>query len=156
MYRSPLRIKKAPRSGGMPRTSWRRGRDIEESHFMGTCKPEFKKRHPVLAGCLVSSGGEGGIRTREPLWVTRFPSVRAKPATRPLRVKRAVLYHYLDFRQRNRPQSLLVPRGQLWPGASRKWGYFGCRCVLSVLPPAPWPHPSHRFPSPTVADKCCL
>ncbi len=24
-------------------------------------------------------GGEGGIRTREPLWVTRFPSVRAKP-----------------------------------------------------------------------------
>jgi hypothetical protein len=23
--------------------------------------------------------GEGGIRTREPLWVTRFPSVRAKP-----------------------------------------------------------------------------
>ena len=27
----------------------------------------------------LSIGGEGGIRTREPLWVTRFPSVRAKP-----------------------------------------------------------------------------
>ncbi len=27
----------------------------------------------------LSNGGEGGIRTREPLWVTRFPSVRAKP-----------------------------------------------------------------------------
>lgn len=30
-----------------------------------------------LAGCF--SGGESGIRTREPLRVTRFPSVRAKP-----------------------------------------------------------------------------
>ena len=27
----------------------------------------------------MSFSGEGGIRTREPLWVTRFPSVRAKP-----------------------------------------------------------------------------
>jgi hypothetical protein len=41
------------------------------------------------------AGGEGGIRTREPLWVTRFPSVRAKPdyATSPFRVERGELYH---------------------------------------------------------------
>ena len=37
-------------------------------------------------------GGEGGIRTREPLWVTRFPSVRAKPdyATSPNIKRRGV------------------------------------------------------------------
>jgi hypothetical protein len=36
------------------------------------------------------AGGEGGIRTREPLWVTRFPSVRAKPdyATSPFQIER--------------------------------------------------------------------
>ena len=41
-------------------------------------------------------GGEGGIRTREPLWVTRFPSVRAKPdyATSP--IERRGLYQKLD------------------------------------------------------------
>ena len=44
------------------------------------------------------SGGEGGIRTREPLWVTRFPSVRAKPdyATSPFQTRR--LYHK-DFKR---------------------------------------------------------
>ena len=43
--------------------------------------------------------GEGGIRTREPLWVTRFPSVRAKPdyATSPFSAGK--LYHVLFRRQ---------------------------------------------------------
>src|SRR6266498_144293 len=42
------------------------------------------KHLPLLGD--VSISGEGGIRTREPLWVTRFPSVRAKPdyATSPV------------------------------------------------------------------------
>ena len=48
-------------------------------------------KHPSEKGCR--SGGEGGIRTREPLWVTRFPSVRAKPdyATSPCQA--GELYH---------------------------------------------------------------
>ena len=36
--------------------------------------------------CPCFSGGEGGIRTREPLQVTHIPGVRARPTTRPLRV----------------------------------------------------------------------
>ena len=48
------------------------------------------KKHPF--GCFVS-GGEGGIRTLEPLlMVTRFPIVRARPATRLLRISRRLLY----------------------------------------------------------------
>ena len=40
----------------------------------------------IKFGYLRLFSGEGGIRTREPLWVTRFPSVRAKPdyATSPI------------------------------------------------------------------------
>ena len=40
------------------------------------------------------SGGEGGIRTREPLRVTRAPGVRAKPdyATSPLAFRADELY----------------------------------------------------------------
>ena len=38
-------------------------------------------------------GGEGGIRTLEPLLtVTRFPIVRARPTTRLLRVKMALSF----------------------------------------------------------------
>ena len=38
-------------------------------------------------------GGEGGIRTLEPLlMVTRFPIVRARPTTRLLRISRRLLY----------------------------------------------------------------
>ena len=45
----------------------------------------------MIRGALLC--GEGGIRTREPLWVTRFPSVRAKPdyATSPYQA--GELYH---------------------------------------------------------------
>ena len=45
----------------------------------------------------LSISGEGGIRTREPLWVTRFPSVRAKPdyATSPFSADK--LYHVWLF-----------------------------------------------------------
>ena len=49
-------------------------------------KSTKNQKHP-LGRCFF--GGEGGIRTREPLWVTRFPSVRAKPATQPLRLSGA-------------------------------------------------------------------
>ena len=43
-----------------------------------------------------SFGGEGGIRTLEPLlMVTRFPIVRARPTTRLLRIGRRPLYN--DF-----------------------------------------------------------
>ena len=40
--------------------------------------PVFSKNKTPQNGEFFT-GGEGGIRTREPLWVTRFPSVRAKP-----------------------------------------------------------------------------
>jgi hypothetical protein len=52
----------------------------------------FHKKTPRVTGVFYS-GGEGGIRTREPLWVTRFPSVRAKPdyATSPYQA--GELYH---------------------------------------------------------------
>src|SRR5512136_173962 len=61
-----------PLSGACkPIHKWRRGRDSDIIPFRGPAN-------------LSINGGEGGIRTREPLWVTRFPSVRAKPATRPL------------------------------------------------------------------------
>ena len=36
----------------------------------------LKQKHRLLT-VFLSRSGEGGIRTREPLWVTRFPSVRA-------------------------------------------------------------------------------
>ncbi len=44
------------------------------------------------------SGGEGGIRTREPFWVTRFPSVRAKPdyATSPNQAGDILPYNTTD------------------------------------------------------------
>lgn len=32
------------------------------------------------------NGGEGEIRTREPLRVTRFPSARTRPTMRPLQI----------------------------------------------------------------------
>ena len=54
---------------------WRRGRDSKILPSMGAHEPQIKSPS-MMKG---STGGEGGIRTREPLWVTRFPSVRAKP-----------------------------------------------------------------------------
>ena len=42
---------------------------------MGTREPTKEKPLSKRG----AKGGEGGIRTREPFWVTRFPSVRAKP-----------------------------------------------------------------------------
>jgi hypothetical protein len=68
-----------------------RGRDPDIIPFRGPANlSRMAERagfeyHP-LSGARkpIQNGGEGGIRTREPLWVTRFPSVRAKPATRPL------------------------------------------------------------------------
>ncbi len=50
--------------------------------------------------------GEGGIRTREPLWVTRFPSVRAKPdyATSP--VQAGELYQNINEGRAHRERVL--------------------------------------------------
>jgi hypothetical protein len=59
---------------------------------MGAHSSSIMGRLPAAIAQEVFLGGEGGIRTREPLGVTRFPSVRAKPATRPLR-KAGELYH---------------------------------------------------------------
>ena len=62
----------------------RRGRDsniILSKHPSGVLRKGRvnlkQKRLPLRGETFL--GGEGGIRTREPLWVTRFPSVRAKP-----------------------------------------------------------------------------
>jgi hypothetical protein len=57
---------------------------------MGTREPKTKTPQQVRR----FPGGEGGIRTREPLWVTRFPSVRAKPdyATSPFLGRAGELY----------------------------------------------------------------
>ncbi len=47
--------------------------------------------HPI--GVVYLFGGEGGIRTLEPLlMVTRFPIVRARPTTRLLRISQRLLY----------------------------------------------------------------
>ncbi len=111
-------IKKSPSCKGL---WWRRGRYSNIISSMEAREPPIKK-HPLWSVLLVAEragfeyhllnggartsnkktplaecfacGGEGGIRTREPLWVTRFPSVRAKPdyATSPNR-KRPGLYH---------------------------------------------------------------
>ena len=50
------------------------------------------KKRPHIEGDV--SGGEGGIRTHEPLRVTRAPGVRAKPdyATSPLAFRADELY----------------------------------------------------------------
>ena len=62
----------------------------------GHCQ-SVRQELPANSAREVLFGGEGGIRTREPLRVTRFPSVRAKPATRPLR-KAGELYHKEKWR----------------------------------------------------------
>jgi hypothetical protein len=78
------------------------------AHEPQTKNTSLKREPPQKQGGF--SGGEGGIRTREPLWVTRFPSVRAKPdyATSPFSA--GELYHVFFRRQRyilNHEQSFL-------------------------------------------------
>src|SRR5215203_738754 len=51
-------------------------RDSNITPSIGTREPENKT--PRFNGASFLSG-EDGIRTREPLWVTHLPSVRAKP-----------------------------------------------------------------------------
>ena len=54
------------------------------------------KNDKFLSKLVVFHGGEGGIRTLEPLlMVTRFPIVRARPTTRLLHIGRRPLYN--DF-----------------------------------------------------------
>ena len=80
---------------------WRRGRDLNIIPSMGTREPKNKNASINLRRF---SGGEGGIRTREPLWVTRFPSVRAKPdyATSPFSSQAGELYQRVVFMTSNK------------------------------------------------------
>ena len=66
---------------------------MKKAHVFGLTgnfspKKRLKKENRQARKCLPISGGEGGIRTLEPLLtITRFPIVRARPATRLLRTK---------------------------------------------------------------------
>lgn len=75
---------------------------------METRVPKTKTSHRLRR----FHGGEGGIRTREPLWVTRFPSVRAKPdyATSPYFMT-AKLYH---------SKNLIIQRTLIYPIDNQK------------------------------------
>ena len=52
-----------------------------------------------MSNAGLSNNGEGGIRTPEPLRVTRFPSARTRPTMRPLRNKiiRSSIEDYTQF-----------------------------------------------------------
>ena len=58
-------------------------------------KPKTKK---TAYSAVFLFGGEGEIRTLEPLLtVTRFPIVRARPATRLLRVKTVFTFNSIEL-----------------------------------------------------------
>ena len=59
---------------------------LRRTLFSGS-NPFIKRKKSTPYGCALFFGGEGGIRTLEPLLtVTRFPIVRARPATRHLQI----------------------------------------------------------------------
>ena len=95
--------KRLVRTSALPTARWRAISKMPFKLRKNTMPRRFAPRLFLTISQKVKIGGERGIRTREPLRVTRFPSVRTRPTMRSLRDGQ----HYNRKRRREQPKRLM-------------------------------------------------